>query len=241
MVTTERFNIYTQIHKGLRAFMSEVLVAVGRADPDDLSEVDTALDSVRALLAFARVHLEHEENFIHPALEARRPGASADSQAEHAGHLQAYDALQAAVRAVEWNPAPQRAAALLRLYRQLALFVAENFEHMHDEETRNHAVLTACYSEEEVIALNRRLVAAVKPADMATALRWMVPASNAAERARLLAGMQQTAPAPVFAAVLDRIAPHLSERDRAKLNTALAVSRPAVMTPTAASEAVTTA
>jgi hypothetical protein len=171
------------------------------------------------------VHLEHEERFIHPALEARRPGSSADSHGDHAGHLRAFEALQAAVRAVEWNPPSQRAQALLQLYRQLALFVAENFEHMHVEETQNHAVLTSCYSEEEVLALNQRLVAAVKPADMATALRWMVPASHAGERAAQLCGMQRAAPAPVFAGVLDIVAPHLNDRDRAKLNAALAADR----------------
>lgn len=231
MDTAERFNIYTQIHKGLRAFMSEVLMAVGRADPNDLSEVDSALESVRALLAFAQVHLEHEEHFIHTALEARRPGASADTHNDHAGHLRAFEALQAAVRAVEWNPPSQRAQALRQLYRQLALFVAENFEHMHVEETQNHAVLTSCYSEDEVRALNQRLVAAVKPADMATALRWMVPASNAGERAALLCGMQRAAPAPVFAGVLGITAPHLNDRDRAKLNAALAADRASAIAP----------
>ena len=237
MNTAERFNIYTQIHKGLRAFMSEVLVAVGRADPDDLSEVDSTLESVRALLAFAQVHLEHEEHFIHPAMEARRPGASADSHGDHAGHLRTFEALQAAVRAVEWNSPSQRAQALLQLYRQLALFVAENFEHMHVEETQNHAVLTSCYTEEEVLALNRRLVAAVKPADMATALRWMVPASHAGERTVQLCSMQRAAPASVVAGVLDIIAPHLSDRDRAKLNAALAADRAPASVPTAVAAA----
>jgi hypothetical protein len=234
MDTAERFNIYTQIHKGLRAFMSEVLVAVGRADPNDLSEVDSTLESVRALLAFAQVHLEHEEHFIHPALEARRPGSSADTHNDHAGHLQAFEALHAAVRAVEWNPPSQRAQALLRLYRQLALFVAENFEHMHVEETQNHAVLTSCYSEDEMLALNQRLVAAVKPADMATALRWMVPASHAGERAAQLCRMQRAAPRLVFAGVLGIIAPHLNDRDRAKLNAALAADRALANSPATA-------
>jgi len=222
MQTAERHNIYTQIHKGLRAFMSEVLVSVGRVDPDDLREVDSALDQVRTLLAFARVHLEHEEYWIHPALEAARSGASAESHGDHEHHLQAFEALLAAVRAVELGAAADRARALLRLYRQLALFVAENFEHMHVEETENHAVLVAGYSEAEVLALNQRLVASIQPADMLTALRWMVPASHAGERTGLLGSMKRNAPAPVCAAVIELVTPYLSARDRLKLDAALA-------------------
>ena len=74
MASQQRFNLYAQIHKGLRACMSEVLVSVGRLDPQDDDEVRTAAAAVRGLIDFARDHLEHEEQLIHPALEARRPG-----------------------------------------------------------------------------------------------------------------------------------------------------------------------
>jgi len=78
MSSDERFNLYTQIHKGLRACMSEVLVRVGRLDPTDTAEIRMTADAVRQMIAFARDHLHHEEELIHPVLEARRAGASSD-------------------------------------------------------------------------------------------------------------------------------------------------------------------
>ena len=45
---------------------------------------------------------------------------------------------------------------------------------------------------------------------------------DTAERAELLAQMQAAAPAPAFAAVLDTVQPYLSQRDWAKLGSALA-------------------
>ena len=92
---------------------------------------------------------------------------------------------------------------------------------MHVEESENHAALAACYSEHEVLELHERVVAAVKPAAMAIAMRWMIPASSAPERAAVLGGMQRNAPAPVFEAMLGLVRPHLDAHDWAKLGAAI--------------------
>lgn len=221
MNTNERFNIYLQIHKGVRAALATVLLQVGRTDPRDDAEVAASLDAVRDLMALLQGHLEHENDWIHRALELRSPGSSAATAADHADHLEALAALEATVRIVEASAAEARAAALLRLYRQLALFVAENLEHMHIEETDNHAALAARYTDDELRELDRRLVGSIEPAAMMAALRWMLPALNAPERAGLLAGMRAAAPAEVVDAVLQMIRPHLSARDWAKLGAAI--------------------
>jgi hypothetical protein len=221
MPNSERINLYTAIHKALRALMCDTLVTVGRADPADAGDVATALEAVRGLLVMARGHLHHEDEFLHPAMQARRPGSAAETLADHARHVEAFAALEAGVRAVERADAATRADALLRLYRQLALFVAENFEHMHVEETENHAVLADCYDDAELLALQARLIASVPPAEMQVALRWMMTALSAPERALLLSGMQATAPAAAVAAVLAMAQAQLAPRDWAKLVAAI--------------------
>jgi hypothetical protein len=236
MLAPDRFNLYTQIHKALRALMCETLLEVGRADPTDSRDVEQALAAVRTLLDIARGHLHHEDAFIHPALEEARPGSSSETQRDHAHHIESFAALEATARTVERGADAERAQALLRLYRQLALFIAENFEHMHVEETENHAVLADCYSDDELHALEGRLVAAIPPAELMAVLSWMIPSVSAPERAGLLGGLQQTAPAPAFAAVLELARQRLVARDWAKLNAAigpmpLAACEPLVGTP----------
>jgi hypothetical protein len=61
---------------------------------------------------------------------------------------------------------------------------------------------------------------------MAIALRWMIPHSNAPERAALLGGMRASAPRSVFDGVMALIRPHLSGRDLAKLNAAIGTMAP---------------
>jgi hypothetical protein len=71
--TTAGFhNIYLNIHKALRAFMGETLVAGGCLDADDGDDVAVVLEQVRVLRAILTTYLEDEDRFLHAALEARQ-------------------------------------------------------------------------------------------------------------------------------------------------------------------------
>jgi hypothetical protein len=121
----------------------------------------------------------------------------------------------------------ERMAKALRVYRHLALFVAENFQHMHIEETSNNAALWAHYSDAELADIHNRLLATVSPEDTMEVMRWMVPALNPVQRAGLLAEMKKEAPAFVFDAVIDVVRPHLDSRDWTKLARAVGVPQQA--------------
>ena len=136
---TRRIDLYAAVHKGLRACMAHVLVEAGRMDTTDAEDTTRTLESVRHLLLLCRSHLEHEDTFLHGAMEARRPGSAAETLGDHAGHKQAFVDIENAVRAVEEAEAHARPFAARRLYALLARFVADNYEHMHVEETHNNA------------------------------------------------------------------------------------------------------
>jgi hypothetical protein len=217
-----RHDFYAGVHKGLRSFMADTLVAAGRADPADPQDVDATLSQLRGLLAICATHLEHENRFVHTAMEARCPGSSARTGEDHVAHEAAIDELIAAIGAVERACGAARAGALHALYGRLAQFVAENFEHMRIEETANNAVLWAHYTDEELAAIEHAIVGSIPPADMGAFLRWMIPALSHAERVAMLNDMAQGAPRDVFEAVLGIARARLSARDWAKLEGALA-------------------
>lgn len=218
-----RYEIYRGIHKALRAFMADALLAVGRMDPLDEEEVAQTLLHLRGLLTLCAGHVRHENEFIHAAMEARRPGSSRGTGEDHAGHEDAIEALEVAVCAVERAPLAERGAVAMRLYRELALFVAENFEHMHVEESHNTAVLWEAYTDEEIRGIHGALLATIDPQEMAVVMRWMLPALSHPERVGMLQGLRATAPAPVFQGVLGIAQDHLTQRDWGKLARALGV------------------
>lgn len=217
----DRHDIYSLVHKGLRAFMAEVLTTVGRIDADDPGEVSQALIQVHGLLELCRAHLQKEEQYVHVAMEARRRGSTTRTANDHEGHVRAFEQLERDVRTVEDNTGVARTVALTRLYRNLAVFVAENFVHMQAEETENNAILWATHSDAELMALQQAIVASLSPQQQAAFLRWMAPYLTPAERATLLGGLKRNAPAQVFGNILAMLRPYLNVRDWSKLMAAL--------------------
>lgn len=219
-----RMDMYAGIHKALRALMADTLVALGRMDTDDTLELLQTTQRVMELLDFCASHLRHENQFVHAAIEARAPGASDVIAHEHEAHEKHIAELAEITGALLKCPAPARAAAALSLYRQLALFIADNFQHMHIEETAHNAVLWARYTDAELADIHNALVASIPPDEMMYVMRWLVPFMNPAERTAVLADMQAHAPAPAFAAVLDLVRPHLTEAEWAKLARSLGLA-----------------
>lgn len=204
-----RFDIYAQVHKGLRAFLSDTLAELGRVDCGDDQALERALGQLDHLLDFCAGHLDKENRYVHAALEARQPGAGQRIANEHSEHVAAIDRLRAAAERLARSSPAERVQPADRLYRQLAVFVAENLEHMEVEESSHNALLWDNYSDAELGELHATMVAATSPEDLALNARWLAPSLRPAELAVLLRGVQASMPAEVFGSVVALVRPHL--------------------------------
>ncbi|MBB6092603.1 hemerythrin-like domain-containing protein [Povalibacter uvarum] len=220
--TASRYNIYRAIHKGLRGFMTDTLLRVGRMDVNDECERNQAIEQVRGLLAMCEGHLVHENEYVHPAIDAVVSGGADETAADHVGHIVAIRTLQQQIAQFEAANGAKRVILAAEIYLDLSTFVAENFEHMAVEETHNHAALARNYSDEEMRDIEHRIVASMTPEQSLAGLRWMLPHVNADERAHMLGGMKAGAPAEVFERVMGLAREVLTQRDFYKLERALA-------------------
>jgi hypothetical protein len=219
-----RADLYAGIHKALRAFMSETLVRIGRIDVDDAADRDEALAQLAGLLDACESHVRHENDFVHTAIEARQPAAVARVAEEHVEHLESIAALRAEALALQAAPAAKAAAAAHRLYRHLALFVAENFQHMNVEETTHNALLWQHYSDAELHAVHERLLDSLTPQEKVSVARWMLPASTPAERFGMVQGMKAEMPPEALLGLMTMLRPHLDARGWDKLARAAGVA-----------------
>jgi hypothetical protein len=219
-----RLDLYAPIHKAVRLALADTLVLVGRLDVQDPGEMVSTLGRLEGLLDLCTRHLEHENAFVHPAIEARQPEGARRTADDHVEHVASIEALRAEGQALRAARPEARAGLALRLYRHLALFVAENLQHMHVEETVNNSLLWAHYSDAELVELHTRLLDAIPPAEHLEVARWMVPAMAPAERAGMLQGARAGMPPEAFLGYLEHVRPHVDARGWTKLARALGVA-----------------
>jgi len=218
-----RMDLYVSIHKALRSFMTDTLGRIGRIDVFDRADRDAALAQLDELLGLCLSHLRHENEFVHTAIEARQPAGSQRIAGEHDEHVETIAALQAEADALRGAGAGDAERLALRLYRHLALFVAENFQHMHIEETVHNALLWQHYGDAELGALHGRLLASIAPQEHLLVARWMVPASTPAERAAIVGAAKAQMPPEALLGVMRMVRPHIDDAGWAKLAAAIGI------------------
>lgn len=219
-----RHDLYRVIHKALRAILADTLVRVGRIDVDDTTDLEPALEQLTQALDFLVDHLRHEDDFVHPAIESRRPGGSERAHEEHADHLEAVARLRRDGDALRTAPARERFGHAHRLYLDLARLIAETFEHLQHEESTLSPLLWTLYSDAELGAIHDRLIATMSPPDVLFALRWTLPAISPAERAELVASMKTAMPPEALTSVLALVREHLDGPGCSKLARAVGVT-----------------
>lgn len=216
-----RVDMYGAVHKGLRAFLAHTLALVGATDPRDERAWRRAADTLTSLLDVCEQHLREENEFVEAALTARAPRRPSYTADDHVEHLAAIASLRRGVEGVSGCPVSARGPRLGRLYLELARFVAHNFEHMEREETENNAALWAAYTDDELRAIERALVAQIPPDKMEVFMSWMIPSMHHGERVAMLSDMRAGAPPEAFAHVMGIAERRLDPADFAALRGAL--------------------
>ncbi len=197
-----RLDLYAPIHKALRAWMFDTVVAVGRIDGRDEPALRATLRKVEGLLAMCESHIEHEHHHFHAVMERDMPGSAREAELGHQAHGRHMRRLRGLMDQVQSAEAVARFALLTQLYRELAMFVGENLTHMQWEETVHNEALWARHTDAELDAIHDVLVQGIPPQEMAEVLRHMLPALSPLERHGMLADMRGKMPPQAFDGVL---------------------------------------
>lgn len=193
------FDLYRDIHKGIRAELFALTGEAGRVDPSDTCSL-VALDAqVRSVVDFLVAHAEHEDGVIQPALEARAPELAAAIAHDH----ETLEARMVALRvlAAALVDAPDRRRAVHELYVEVAAFTGAYLFHQDLEERVVGPALEVLFGVEGVLDMHGRIIAAISPQAMGEAMAIMLPAMNVDDRTEMLGGIRATAPAEAFAAM----------------------------------------
>ncbi|MBN9431083.1 MAG: hypothetical protein J0I45_01480 [Bosea sp.] len=224
-VDESRYNLYTMPHKALRRAQMQISIRLGAIDGEDEEALGALVADMRGLIAAGRGHLHHENLHIHEVIEQLRAGATEQLADDHEHHERDFDELEAMLDAIEAAPAGERASLLRALYLRYSLFIAADLQHMVEEETETLALLHSLFGDDELRAIEHRIIASIDAETMMGFLRLMVPAMNHGERLELIGGMRAGMPAAIFEGVLNGVVrPSLGEAEFRRLAADLGVA-----------------
>lgn len=214
-----RYDLYGIVHKGLRKAQCALLGRLGTADFENSAETAELLADLRALLALAASHVEHEDRHIHLALRNHAAASTERLDDQHEDHRQAFLQLEELALGLERALPKRKAAAGRKLYLAFSAYVGDDLLHMYEEETVTAPLLWALFSDAELQAIEMAILGSLPPEKNMAFLRIMIPAISRDERAAMLGGMKNGVPPQIFNAVIEFAArPNLTADDFADLS-----------------------
>jgi hypothetical protein len=211
------FDLYRDIHKGIRTELFAVTSEAGRLDPADRLGRGALADQWRSVSETLIAHAEHEDGAIQPVMETHLPVLAERIAGEHEaleGRIaELGDLVDAAVEAA---PGDER-GHVHRAYVELGSFTAAYLEHQDVEERVVMPALEAAIGVEAVVGIHQAIIAGIPPEEMARSLAFMIPAMNLDDRTEMLGGMRAGAPAEVFAGVWSLVGSVLPHTEYAAL------------------------
>ncbi len=183
-----RVDLFTTIHKGVRALLFDAALEAARVDLSHACAVDRLVERVERLLGFLDEHARHEDTEIIPIVQRYDPKLAATLTAEHISQDAVHHAVERAARALALAPDGDRRPAATALSRMLNQLVSLHLIHMNHEETVVNAVLWGALGDPDLVAIRERIVGGIPSERYSQWRDVLAPALDPAERALVIGG-----------------------------------------------------
>lgn len=197
-MTDNRYNVFNQIHKGLRALLYDTALCIQQTDfsKDDASET---VNKVSLVVDLFDEHAHHEDTYILPLVAVHDAALVDDFEKDHEIDHKLSDALREQVS--EWTKAASKAERMAigqSLFMSFNEFVAFNLYHMNKEENQLLYSLWKHNSDAELLTAQQAIIASINPEILMIESRWMMRSLNNDEIIKWLTGVRMGAPAEVY-------------------------------------------
>jgi hypothetical protein len=195
----QRYNIFHQIHKGLRAMLYETAIHIQHADLWNVEETEEVIEWIEEVVRLFDKHAISEDTYIFPAVEKYDPAIADAFEQEHVkDHLLGKLLSDSIARCQQAPVITEKAAIAKEVQANFVKFMVFNLEHMAKEEEVLNNILWRYYTDPELMAITRQIINDVPPDYMAQYNKWMIRGMNNGEITKWLKGVERTAPEPVF-------------------------------------------
>jgi hemerythrin-like domain-containing protein len=197
-----RYNIFNQVHKGLRALLLETALRLQQTD-FDTDEAEIVVQQLQGLIDLFDRHAHTEDTFVFPAIAAGYPAVIAEFEQEHKEdhelglHLRGL--LTAFTHAVS---SAEKTAIGSSLRQSFTDFMVFNLRHMAKEENIINKALWKLYTDTELHGITQQIVASISPEAMAVYSNCMMRGLSNNEITVWLKEVKNNAPDVVFQSLM---------------------------------------
>lgn len=197
----KKFNLFNQIHKGLRALMFETALKSQQADFTDEQQSSEIFEQIELLLTLMHEHAHHEDVCILTEARVHHQKVIEDFEKDHHEDQELADLLKVSIRECK-NSTPELAHhAGNKLLFRLNDFIAFNLEHMNREEEILNNLLWETYNGAKIMDIQHNIQQMIPANKTFIYFKWMIKGLNDFEITSWLQAVKNDAPEFVFKAL----------------------------------------
>jgi hemerythrin-like domain-containing protein len=194
-----RYNTFYQVHKALRAMLYETATELQRTDFNNEEEVNSVMINITAVVDVFDKHAHNEDRFVFSAVEQYEPSVVDSFEQEHVRDHELSTQLRTLINIYRSLSSDDEKILLGSALRKAFVdFLAFNLVHMAKEEDIINNLLWRYYSDEEIRAIERQIIASQTPESTAVVWRWMLRGLSNGEIINWLRTIEKNAPQVVF-------------------------------------------
>ena len=208
----KRYNIFNQIHKGLRALLYETIIKLQQTDFTDAEDADEAVQQVKIILDLFDEHAHTEDTFILPAIVEYEPSVVDVFAQEHVQDLALSNKLNGLLQAFSLTISPDAKREIgTAISNAVFEFMLFNLAHMKKEEDVLNKLLWRYYTDEVLHGITMNIIANVAADKMPLYNKWMMRGLSNTEIIGWLKQVKNNAPEFVFNSYVDLAVNELAE------------------------------
>lgn len=199
----KRYNIFYQIHKGLRAMLYETAILLQQTDFSNEEEVNAIAERISEVVVLFDKHAYSEDNNVLTAIESSEPSVASMFAEEHVKDHELSNRLTALVNmlhaATHEDEKEELGSAIRVAFTEFLVF---NLEHMAKEESKLNQLLWKHFSDDQLHGITMQIIAQVPPDLLNAYNRWMMRGLSNSEISKWLKQIKNGAPDPVFSGMM---------------------------------------
>lgn len=205
----QKVNIYGFPHKGLRNGLGKLSFLIGNLDFSSFDEVSEVVNLTTELSELLSLHLNSEEEFVLPPLNAKVPGSADHNHDDHLAMEALEKEMVAAIKELEASP---NFTTQEKAYNLVNNFIREYFRHMAEEEFELNKIIWENFSNEEILGWQEQILSKLSPEQFFKWFKFIIPALNPLEQKIMLGGFKENAPIEAYKNTINNLKPFVSDR-----------------------------